>query len=325
MDGVTQWHVTETGEAIAVPVGAGPHRLESQAPGYVWLHVDTAKGGARHWLEAAGLEPLVLRALLAPETRPRCTSHGDGVLMNLRGVNLNPGDEVEDMISLRMWITGKLLVSVQLRNLVAVADVQAGFERGQAAENPAELVARLALRLADRAEPVVAELNEKVDVLEDQLIDGVVAPASRADLAHVRRVSIMLRRHMAPQRDALSTFEIEDLPWVAGESRPRLREATERVTRLAEELDAIRDRAQVVQDQIMDARAEVMNRQMLVLSVVAAIFLPLGLITGLLGINVGGVPGADSRASFWIVTAVLVAIGGLLFWWFRKLGLLAKR
>ena len=132
MDGVTQWHVTETGEAKAVPVGGGPHRLESQAPGYVWLHVDTAKGGARHWLEAAGLEPLVLRALLAPETRPRCTSHGDGVLMNLRGVNLNPGDEVEDMISLRMWITGKLLVSVQLRNLVAVADVQAGFERGQA-------------------------------------------------------------------------------------------------------------------------------------------------------------------------------------------------
>ena len=180
------------------------------------------------------------------------------------------------------------------------------------------------LRLADRAEPVVAELNEKVDALEDQLIDGV-PPSSRADLADIRRVSIMLRRHMAPQRDALSTFEIEELPWVAAESRSRLREATERVTRLAEELDAIRDRAQVVQDQIMDARAEVMNRQMLILSVVAAIFLPLGLITGLLGINVGGVPGANNRASFWIVTAMLFAIGGLLFWWFRKLGLLAKK
>ena len=324
MDGVTQWHVTQSGEATSVRVGSGPHHLDMHAPGYVWLHVDTAQAGARDWLEAAGLEPLVLRALLAPETRPRCTLHGDGVLMNLRGVNLNPGDEVEDMISLRMWITEKLVVSVQLRKLHAVADVQAGFERGQGAEHPAELVARLALRLADRAEPVVAELNEKVDVLEDQLIDGL-PPSSRSDLADVRRVSIMLRRHMAPQRDALSTFEIEELPWIAAENRSRLREATERVTRLAEELDAIRDRAQVVQDQIMDARAEVMNRQMLVLSVVAAIFLPLGLITGLLGINVGGVPGADSRASFWIVTVMLFVIGGLLFWWFRKLGLLAKK
>lgn len=324
MDGVSQWHVTDMGAASAVRVGTGAHQLEMHVPGYVWLHVDAAQPGAREWLEAAGLEPLVLRALTAPETRPRCTLHGDGVLMNLRGVNLNPGDEVADMISLRMWITEKLVVSVQLRQLRAVADVVAEFERGKGAEHPAELVARLALRLADRAEPVVAELNEKVDVLEDQLIGGAV-PSSRAALAEVRRVSIMLRRHMAPQRDALSTFEIEEMPWIAPENRARLREATERVTRLAEELDAIRDRAQVVQDQIMDARAEVMNQQMLVLSVVAAIFLPLGLITGLLGINVGGMPGTEYEGSFWIVTLSLCVIGGVLFWWFRKLGLLDRK
>ncbi|WP_299848235.1 zinc transporter ZntB [uncultured Roseovarius sp.] len=323
MDGISQWHVTENGAATVVRVGNGPHQLDSHAPGYVWLHVDTAREGARTWLEAAGLDPLILRALLAPETRPRCTSHGDGVLMNLRGVNLNPGDEVEDMISLRMWVTEKLVISVQLRQLQAVVDVLAGLERGQGAEDPAELVARLALRLADRAEPVVAGLNEKIDVLEDQVIDGVSSMV-RFDLGSIRRVSIMLRRHMAPQRDALSTFEIEELAWLKPEARPRLREATERMTRLAEELDAIRDRAQVVQDQIMDSRAEAMNRQMLILSVVAAIFLPLGLITGLLGINVGGMPGADNPLAFWIVTGGLVVIGLLLVWVFRRIGMLGK-
>ncbi len=135
----------------------------------------------------------------------------------------------------------------------------------------------------------------------------------------------MLRRHMAPQRDALSTFEIEDLPWISSEYRPRMREATERMTRLSEELDAIRDRAQVVQDQIMDTRAEAMNRQMLILSVVAAIFLPLGLITGLLGINVGGVPGVENRWSFWIVTILLVIIGVLLAWVFKRIGMLGRQ
>ncbi len=173
MDGVSQWHVTDAGEATAVSVGSMPHHLEMHAPGYVWLHVNVAKPGTRDWLESAGLDGLVLRALLAPETRPRCTLNGDGVLMNLRGVNLNPGDEVEDMVSLRMWITEKLVISVQLRQLMAVGDVMAAFERGQGAEHPSELVARLALRLADRAEPVVADLNEKVDALEDQMIDGV--------------------------------------------------------------------------------------------------------------------------------------------------------
>jgi zinc transporter len=100
-----------------------------------------------------------------------------------------------------------------------------------------------------------------------------------------------------------------------------LREAAERVTRLGEELDAIRDRAQVIHDQIMDRRAETMNRQMLILSVVAALFLPLGLLTGLLGVNVGGIPGADNPWAFEILCGLLVLIGAAQFWFFKRIGL----
>ena len=78
----------------------------------------------------------------------------------------------------------------------------------------------------------------------------------------------------------------------------------------------------MVHDQILDKRAEVMNRQLFILSAVAAIFLPLGLLTGLLGINVGGIPGVENPNAFWIVCAGLVAITGLLVWLFRKWGLL---
>ena len=324
MDGVRQWRLNRDGSSAEVDLTGETLDGWGTAGVLDWVHVNCARPGARDWLEAAGLEPLVLRALLAAETRPRCSVHGAGLLINLRGVNLNLGDEVEDMVSLRMWVTEGLLVSVQLRRLMAVSDVMEGVTRGQGPDGPAELVARLALRLADRAEPVVAGLNEKLDTLEDQAIEGLSA-LDRRGLADIRRVAIVLRRHMAPQRDALSTFEIEDMPWIRGHHRSRLREANERMTRLAEELDAIRDRAQVVHDQIMDARAEVMNRQMLLLSVVAAIFLPLGLITGLLGINVGGMPGAEDPRAFWIVTGGLVALGlGLvaLFW---RTGLLGRR
>ncbi len=325
MDGVTQWRINEAGQGEAITLDAkGVCGLDPVQPGLVWLHVNCAKDGAQAWIENIGVEPLVLRALLAPETRPRCTLHGEGVLMNLRGVNLNTGDEVEDMVSLRMWITERLVITVQMRRSMAVSDVQNSVARGEGPNSAAELVARLALRLADRAEPVVAGLNEKVDILEDQVLEGI-SPLTRRDLGEIRRMSIMLRRHMAPQRDALSTFEIEDLPWIKAHDRSRLREATERVTRLAEELDAIRDRAQVVHDQIMDTRAEAMNRQMLVLSVVAAIFLPLGLITGLLGINVGGIPGAAYVGAFWIVFFGLIVIGLALLWLFWKLGWLRRQ
>ena len=159
-----------------------------------------------------------------------------------------------------------------------LSDVIAGFARGAGPASVGELVARLALRIADRAEPVVATLNERIDDLEDEGA-ALDAHGRRGELSDVRRMAIVMRRHMFPQRDALSTLEIEDLDWLDTRARARLREATERVTRLAEELDAIRDRAQVVHDEIMDLRAEAMNRQMLLLSVVSAVFLPLGFIT----------------------------------------------
>lgn len=319
MQAVQSIEIDETGQGHATTPGIAP----AQGGVLCWTRVALSQEGAGDWLHQSGLDPLVVSALTAQDTRPRCTVHGDGALLNLRGVNLNPGDEVEDMVSVRLWITGDAVVSAQLRRLMAVGDVWDSAMRGQGPVRTGDLVARLALRLADRAEPVIAGLNERIDDIEDQVDQGPWA-VSRSDLADVRRMAIKLRRHIAPQRDALSTFEIEDLPWITHADRSRLREAVERVTRLSEELDAIRDRAQVVQDQIMEHRSEVMNHQMLILSVVAAIFLPLGLLTGLLGINVGGMPGENDPRAFWIVTAGIVAVGLALYWIFRALGWLRR-
>ncbi|SPH24690.1 Zinc transport protein ZntB [Defluviimonas aquaemixtae] len=295
--------------------------LTSPEGGFVWVHVNFGSAAGLAWLDAAGLDPIARAALTAEETRPRCTLHGDMALINLRGVNLNPGAEPEDMVSLRLCLLPGRMISTQRRELAGVGDVIAGLRSGHGPATPGDLIARIALRLADRAEPVVAALNERLDDLEDQ-VSSEVGPELRRELADVRRVSSVLRRFMFPQRDALSTLEIEELDWLSQRDRSRLREATERVTRLAEELDAIRDRAQVVRDQVVDIRAEAMNRQMLVLSVVAAIFLPLGLLTGLLGINVGGIPGSSVPWAFWAVCGLLGVVCLFQIWLFRRLGLL---
>lgn len=284
-----------------------------------WVHVHLTDAPGRQWLEEAGLDSHVLQALTAEETRPRCTVHADGILLNLRGVNLNPGAEPEDMVSIRMWIEDSRIVSVWLRPLFAVQDLFDSIERQQAPLTLGELVARLGLRLADRAEPTVSALNERIDDLEDQALSNPDVPVSRRELSDIRLTAIQLRRYLFPQRDALSTFEIEDMAWLMPHDRSKTREAADRVTRLAEELDAIRDRAQIVHEQIMDQRAETMNRQMLLLSIVAAIFLPLGLLTGLLGVNVGGIPGTESPYGFWVVTGLLLVVGLFQVWLFRKL------
>jgi zinc transporter len=74
-----------------------------------------------------------------------------------------------------------------------------------------------------------------------------------------------------------------------------------------------------VQEELAARVSEQINRNMYVLSIVAAVFLPLGLVTGYLGINVGGIPGADWRWAFAIVGLGLLAIAGFELWLFRRL------
>jgi zinc transporter len=286
---------------------------------FTWVHLRRDNEAARSWLETSGLDSFVIEALTADETRPRCTVHGDGVVLNLRGVNLNPGAEPEDMISVRFWLERRRIIGVWVRELQAVSDLTLSIERNQAPTTPGDLIAKLALRLADRAEPTVGELNDRIDDIEDEVI-GQATRQPRRELADIRRSAITLRRHMVPQRDALTTLEIEDLDWLSNHDRSRIREAADRVTRLGEELEAIRDRAQILHDELMDQRAEAMNKNTLLLSVVASIFLPLGLLTGLLGINVGGIPGAQEPWAFWIVCLVLLVIAVAQFLLLRLFG-----
>ncbi|MGI1662783.1 zinc transporter ZntB [Palleronia sp. KMU-117] len=289
---------------------------------FLWVHIRRDSDEGTAFLGNLGLDNFIFDALTAQETRPRCTVHGDGVLVNLRGVNLQPGAEPEDMVSVRFWIEGHRIVGAGRRTLHAVEDLIDAMGRGQSPSSPGDFIARLALRLSDRAEPAVADLNEELDTLEEAALEGDYSAESRRYLPRIRQKAIALRRFMVPQRDALTTMEIEDLDWLSERDRSRLREAAERVTRLGEELDAIRDRAQVVHDQIMDERAEAMNRNMLLLSVVTAIFLPLGLVTGLLGINVGGIPGAQNSQAFFVVCGLLAVLAALQVYLVRRFGLM---
>jgi zinc transporter len=293
-------------------------KADARIFGFAWVYCGTDREAAAAELALFHLDHFVIDALIAEETRPRCTVHGDGVIINLRGVNLNDGADPEDMISVRLWVEKGRIIGVWRRPLKAIADIFDAMERGKAPETPGDFIAKLSLRLSDRAEPIVAALNEEIDTLEDTLADGPLSEARRK-LAGIRQQATVLRRYMFPQRDALTTLEIEDVSWLLPQDRSRIREAADRVTRMAEELDAIRDRAQIVQDQIMDQRAEAMNRQMLLLSIVAAIFLPLGLLTGLLGVNVGGIPLAQNPWGFAIVCVILGVICAGQIWLFKRM------
>jgi zinc transporter len=286
--------------------------------GHLWVHLSAVDQVAQEWLrEASGIEEVACDALLADETRPRTVTMDGGLLMILRGVNLNPGADPEDMVSLRLWQDSDRMISLSRRGVRAVGDLAAELERGTGAVHSVDLMTSLAGHLLERMSPVIEEMSETVDTQEEK---AITEPPSelQSELAELRRQVIALRRHLAPQREAMARLAMLSIPYLDVEQQTVAQHLSDQVSRYVEDLDQLRERTTVTHDLLASRQAELMNRQMLILSLVAAIFLPLGLITGLLGINVGGIPGADNPWAFLVVCGLLIGLAGLLFLAFRR-------
>ncbi|WP_346837306.1 zinc transporter ZntB [Microbulbifer sp. SAOS-129_SWC] len=274
--------------------------------GVLWLHFDYTDTQVQQWLrEDSGLSPLVAEALLTEETRPRATAIGDGLLLALRGVNLNPESQPEDMVSVRLWVEQHRVISTRRRRLLSVSDLAEQLRDVRGPGSAAALVVGLTDLLVWRMSDTVDTFEDTADELEGRVLDSNSA-AMRSELALLRKQTITLRRYLSPQREALARMLVEKMSWFDEHNRIQLREVSDRLLRHIEDIDAVRERAAVTQEELLSRTSEQLNNRMYVLSVVAAIFLPLGFLTGLLGINVGGIPGADYPAAFLIFCALLV-------------------
>lgn len=274
-----------------------------------WLHLDVNSPGTKKWLKAEVpyLNKHIIEALLEEETRPRMTQFDDGILLILRGVNLNKGADPEDMISIRLWVDKQRIISLQRRQLQAVFDIKKKLEKGTGPKNAGAFVTTLSSLLLKKMEPVLTELDDETDVTEEKVIDNP-DNSLRKEIVEIRKTAILLRRYIAPQREVISQLRMSDISWFKESDQRQLQENYNLLTRYVEDLDAIRERAQIVKDELANILADKLNKNMYILSVIAAIFLPLGFLTGLLGINIGGIPGAENPDAFWFFCIVMTTI-----------------
>jgi zinc transporter len=275
-----------------------------------WAHLDAENEHTESWLKehVPYLDALAIDALLADETRPRFEEIGDGALIILRGINLNENAAPEDMISIRLWVDSHRIISIQRRPLKAVQDIRQRLLSGKGPGGGAGgFITGFIMQLLERMDPTLGQLDERMDDLEETIL-GEADIKLRSQIVSLRREAIILRRYIAPQRDAINRMRSSELAWLEGKPKRKLQEAWDRFTRHVEDLDTIRERSQIVQDELTTALADKLNRNMYVLSVIAAIFLPLGFMTGLLGVNIGGIPGTEDASAFTIFCVMMVIL-----------------
>lgn len=276
--------------------------------GVLWIHLDRTGEQARSWVrEESGIDKATTETLLlTAATRPRVQRIGKSLLVVLRGINLNAGEDRDDMVGLHMWIDRNRIITLRRRRLMAGTAIRDLLLQNIGPRSPSDFLSEIAEQLLQPIIPIVSDLDEAVDQIQTELLTSTDQPIRRR-LHEVRQEAIMLRRYLAPQRDAMSRLQSEPLDWLQDLDRAYLRETTDRTLRFVEDLDSIRERAAIAQDELNNRVNDQMNRTMYLLTVVATLLLPATLLTGLLGINVGGIPGVEWKWAF-VVVALLIPL-----------------
>lgn len=308
------------GRGGAVPIDPRSPDQGAGDRGVTWVHLDVHDDNSRSWLEQdSGLDPMVVDALLADETRPRSYAAQNGLLVVLRGVNTNPGQDPEDMVSVRIWIERNRIVSTRRRRLLSVIDIQELLAEGAGPTSPGGFVTALVAKLADRIGDFINDIETRVGEAEAKM-NTEDQTQFRQMITMLRHQIASVRRFLAPQRDALDRLYRQPGNLLSEADIRDLRDEADRITRYLEDLDLAREQTMVLREEFLGMLAQEQNSRMYVLSVVAAIFLPLTFVTGLLGMNVGGLPGLNSPLGFLgsLVIMVVAAVGLLAYFRAKK-------
>lgn len=285
----------------------------------LWLHLDRTVPGVDAWLaNKLDVSEATADALVSNETSPRAFAEGEALIAILRGVNFNEGADPDDMIALQLWADKNYVISLRRRHMQSPRQILAALHSGDGPHNSGELVSDLAAKLVANMAPRIISMNERIDVLEEAAMTQAVE-SKLDEIAGIRRSCLGMKRFMSPQFDALQQLQAASPTWMSDDDKKAMRETTERLKRYLDAIDVSKESVIVLQDDLNNRAAQQAGSTMYMLSIVAAIFLPLSFITGLLGINVGGMPGVGSSAAFWVTVFILTGILGVQLYVFRRL------
>ncbi|MET4663449.1 zinc transporter ZntB [Sphingomonas sp. PvP056] len=273
----------------------------------IWIHLTSNDEQAQSWLgETAGLPDYVVDVLTTTESRPRCDALGEGAFLNLRGRSNEEMTASDPLASVRIYAVAGRVFSVTRRTLTAVDDVVKSVEGGTIAD-PGDLIAEFASAITEELDPEVGQLGDELDDCEADL-DADKVFELRRKVTKVRSTAIGYRRFVQPQRAALEKLAALPCDWLHDDDRLHLNSAADRAARMAEELEAIRERSALMHEALTDLRAEQIDSRSLLISIVALIFLPLTFLTGLYGMNIEGLPFAKEPWAFDVIGGICIAI-----------------
>lgn len=291
------------GTAENIPLDQISSALERKE-GFVWINIHCPTPQKTIY-SVPNIPKHIARALSVSETRPRSEVVPEGLLLNLRCLDTHHLQDLNNMISLRLWMNEKIIVSVHRKPLGFMDKLLNQVNTDILVANSIDVLRLMLEAILSQMTDMALDFNEALDALEDSSQN---TREKRKILSAHRRSIISIRRYLIPQREALLRLPIDKISWLSDLQKLSLRESADSTMRILEDLESARDRASLLQEELLNITQEQINNKIFLLSIVAVIFMPLSFMTGLFGINVGGIPGNTYHFGFWIVCGALFCL-----------------
>jgi zinc transporter len=286
--------------------------------GLTWLHMDYESPETIQWVrECSGIDENLADYLLEDDSRPGILVHGQQLILVLRAINFNEKEDADDLISIRCYITDHLILTLRRRKVRLIEKMRKTQESGNGFINSSDFIYEMIDLLIQEIGKHTASLDEKMTELEDRLEIGY-DPLVFDEATEAQRKLLRLRRFLHPQKSTIQQLLSVNLAWFDPDLRLSLHNLSELHTRYVEDLDYNLDRARFMKEEIAAFNADTTNKRLYLLALVSVVFLPLSLITGLLGVNLAGIPFADQRYAFAALCLGMLGIAGILLLNFKK-------
>ena len=280
----------------------------------MWLHFNLAHAQALRWIQRhAQLPDAFFEALKEGSHSTRIERDDDALVAVINDVHFDFGFEPSDIATLWVSVGPRLVVTARTRPLRSVDVLRTAVRRGDAPGSSIGLLEQLMRTQADGLVGIVRGVTTRVDDVEDALLSGRL-DRKRARLGVLRRLLVRLQRLLAPEPAALFRLLQHPPAWVPEDDLQELRGASEEFSVVLRDMQGLQERIKLLQEEIAASVNEDNNRSLFVLTVVTVLALPINILAGLFGMNVGGIPLAEDAHGFWIVMAIGLGFTAVAGW-----------
>ena len=284
------------------------------ASGFVWLHFNLSDAGAEDRIASQlGVVPEFFDALREGSRSTRISDAGETLVAVVNDVAFEFSFDPAQIDTLWLNVGQRVVVSARVHALRSIDRLRQAVRDGARFDSSVSLLNHLMHDQAEVLSRIVRDATLQVDQVEDKLLLGRLQDR-RTDLGKMRRVLVRLQRLLAPEPGALFRLLRLPPPWISLDDLEELRQSTEESNLILRDMAALQERIRLLQEEMAAQIGEQTNRSLFTLTVVTVLALPINIVAGLLGMNVGGIPMAQDPRGFVTIVIVIAAFTLLAAW-----------